>query len=370
MGWMVVATWLEGGAALAFARSVETVLEDAGDLHPTVLAAPPRLFEKAFTAIVSKGLAAPGVRGQLFRRALHAFDGYVAARDSGRPFASVDLAVARALVFPRLARAVRERFGGRMELLVSGSAPLSTRVQRFFELLGLPILQGYGLSECAGTATITPPGQVRAGTVGPPLPGSTIRIAGDGEILLRNPALMRGYWRDPAATAEALAGGWLHTGDIGELDPDGYLRITDRKKDLIKTSGGKYVAPQLMESGLRADPLVSNAFVHGDGRRFVSALLTLNEENARRWAEASGVALEGPLEAHPAIEARLQAAVDAVNAQLPRYATVKRFAVVPEFTQAGGELTPTLKLRRKAIAEKHRAVLEAFYAEAETPTLH
>jgi long-chain acyl-CoA synthetase len=367
MGWMAVVTWLEVGAALVFARSIETVLEDARDSQPTAMGAPPRLFEKAFTGIVSKGLATEGLKGRLFRTAMRAFDEYAAARDAGRPHASLRLAIARALVFPKLARAVRQGFGGRMRILVSGSAPLSPRVQRFFELLGLPILQGYGLSECSGTATVTPPGRVRPGTVGPPLPGCEIRIAEDGEILLRNPGLMRGYWQDPAATAEAFADGWLRTGDIGELDAEGFLRITDRKKDLIKTSGGKYVAPQLLESGLRAHPLVSHAFVHGDGRRFVSALLTLNEENARRWAEASGIVLDGPPAADPRIRARLQEAVDAVNADLPRYATIKRFAIVPDFSQPGGELTPTLKIRRKTIAEKHRAQLDAFYVESEAP---
>ena len=366
MGWMVVACWLQTGASLAFARSIEKVLEDAAETHPTCMAAPPRLFEKAFGGIVSKGLAAPGLKGRLFRRAMAAFEEWAAARDAGRPYASIDLTLGKALVFPKIAAAVRERFGGRMELLISGSAPLGSRIARFFELIGMPILQGYGLTECAGTATVTPPSRLHLGTVGPPLPGSEIRLAPDGEILVRNPALMQGYWQDPAATAEALQDGWLRTGDIGELDGDGCVRITDRKKDLIKTSGGKFVAPQLLEAGLRADALVSNALVHGEGRRFVSALVALNEENVRRWAEASGIPLEGPIADSPRVHARIQATVDALNAQLPRYATIKRFALVPDFSVAGGELTPTMKLRRKAIAERHRHVLDAFYAEEAT----
>ncbi|HUL60029.1 MAG TPA: long-chain fatty acid--CoA ligase [Anaeromyxobacteraceae bacterium] len=368
MGWMVVACWIQSGATLAFAQSVEKVLDDAAATHPTCMAAPPRLFEKAFGGIVSKGLAAPGLKGRLFKRAMAAFEEWVTARDAGRQYSSLDLTLGKALVFPRIAAAVRERFGGRMQLLISGSAPLSSRVQRFFELIGMPILQGYGLTECAGTATATPPACLHTGTVGPPLPGGEIRLAPDGEILIRNPALMRGYWQDPAATAAALEDGWLHTGDIGELDGDGCVRITDRKKDLIKTSGGKYVAPQLLEAGLRADALVSNAMIHGDGRRFVSALVALNEENVRRWAEAAGVPLEGPLAENPRVHARIQAVVDALNGELPRYATVKRFAIVPDFSVAAGDLTPTMKLRRKAIAERHRAVLDAFYVE--DPTLH
>jgi long-chain acyl-CoA synthetase len=373
MGKMVVSTWLDAGGALAFARSIETVLEDAGETHPTVMAAPPRLFEKAFAAIVSKGTLAPGAKGRLFRMAMDAFDAWNAAIDAGRPHGSARLALARVLVFPKVARMVRERFGGRMRYLLSGSAPLSNRVARFFELIGLPLHQGYGLSETTGVACFTPPGRRHVGTVGPPLPGTEIRLAPDGEVLIRNRGLMRGYWNDPAATAEAFEDGWLRSGDIGEWDGDGCIRITDRKKELIKTSGGKYVAPAQLESGLRADPLVSNAMVHGDGRKFVSALVTLNEPNVRAWAATAGIALGEPLASDPRVRARLQLVVDALNAELPRYATVKRFAVVPgDFSVAGGELTPTLKLRRKAIAERHREVLDAFYAEAEerVPTVH
>jgi long-chain acyl-CoA synthetase len=372
MGKMVISTWLEAGAALVFARSIETVLDDAAATHPTAMAAPPRLFEKAFTAIVSKGASAPGAKGRLFRMAMAGFDEWVVSCDAGAPRANLRLAVGKALVFPKVASAVRERFGGRMQLLLSGSAPLSNRVARFFELIGLPIHQGYGLSETSGVASVTPPTRRHVGTVGPPLPGSELRLAADGEVLIRNRGLMRGYWEDPAATEEVLEDGWLRSGDIGEWDADGCLRITDRKKDLIKTSGGKFVAPQQLESALRAEPLVANAMVHGDGRKFVSALVALNEPNVRAWAAASGIAISEPLAGDPRVQARIQAAIDAMNAELPRYATVKRFAIVPDFSQAGGELTPTLKLRRKAVAEKYRAVLDGFYVESEAPgpTIH
>lgn len=362
MGKMVVSTWLGAGATLAFARAIDTVLEDAAATRPTAMAAPPRLFEKAYGAAVAKGRAEPGAKGWLFRTALEGFEAWSAAADAGRAGGGWKLALGRALVFPKVARAVSDRFGGRMRFLVSGSAPLSTKVSRFFSLLGLPILQGYGLTESTGCGCATPPDRLHVGTVGPPLPGGEVRIAPDGEILLRNPGVMRGYWDDPAATAEALRDGWLRTGDVGELDPDGCLRITDRKKELIKTSGGKFVAPQAIESALRSDPLVANALVHGDGRNYVTALVTLAEDAVRRWAEAEGHALAAPLAEDPRVRARIQAAVDGVNADLPRYATVKRFAIVPgDFSQAGGELTPTLKLRRRFCAEKYAAVLDALY---------
>jgi long-chain acyl-CoA synthetase len=197
------------------------------------------------------------------------------------------------------------------------------------------------------------------------MPGTEIRIAADGEILLRGPTLMAGYWRDPDATADVIRDGWLHTGDVGVLDADGYLRITDRKKDVFKTSGGKMVAPQALEKELKAaEPLVSQVLVHGHARRFVTALVTLDAAAVARWVEAEGVTLSGPASEDARVRARVQRAVDAVNAELPRFATVKRFEILPrDFSVAEGELTPTMKLRRRAVEEKYRAVLEGLYTE-------
>jgi long-chain acyl-CoA synthetase len=364
---LILASWIHTGGRLALAESVEKALENAAEVRPTFLPAPPRLYEKIFGAAVAKGAGEPGLRGRLFRAALAGFDRWSAAQDRGEEVRDPRLLLARALVFPRVGRAVRERLGGRMRTLVSGSAPLSPRVSRFFEAIGLPILEGYGQTEYSACATVNHPGAPRHGTVGPAIPGTEIRIAEDGEILLRGPALMAGYWDDPAATSEVIRDGWLHTGDVGVLEPDGHLRITDRKRDVFKTSGGKMVAPQQIEKELlAAEPLIGHALVHGHARRFVSALFTVDVAAVRRWAESAGVAVREPYDRDPAVRERMSRAVETVNRDLPRYATVKRFAIVPgEFTAAAGELTATMKLRRKAIEERHRGVLDALYEEGE-----
>lgn len=357
--------WIQTGARLAFAESVEKLLEDVGEVRPTLLPAPPRVYEKLFGAIVVKGASEPGVRGRLFRAAMAAFDRWSAGQDAGVERGGLGLAFARRVVFPTLRKTLRDRLGGRMRILASGSAPLSPRVGRFFHELGLPILEGYALTECSAAATANRPGYARYGTVGPPLPGMALRIAEDGEILIRGPSLMAGYWRDPDATAEVIRDGWLHTGDVGALDADGYLRITDRKKDVFKTSGGKMVAPQALEKELKAaEPLLSHVLVHGHGRRFVTALVTLDAAAVRRWAEAEHVAASEPWSEDPRIRARIQRSIDAVNAGQPRFATIKRFAILPEdLTVAAGELTPTMKLRRRVVEARQRRVLDALYED-------
>jgi long-chain acyl-CoA synthetase len=324
----------------------------------------PRIFEKAYNTVVAKGYATPGLKGKLFRLAMESFDAYAAAREQGRDHTSFGLLLGRKLVFPKLTAALRERFGGRMRFFVSGGAPLSPRIAWFFDALGFTILEGYGLSESSAASFVNRPGQNRIGTVGPPVPGTEVRIADDGEILIRGPGLMQGYWNDPAATAEVLRDGWLLTGDIGRLE-DGHLRITDRKKDIIVTAGGKNVAPQNLENELKAaDPLVSQVMVHGDKRKFLSAIVTLNPENARKWATENGVPVTAALHDHPSVVARIQRTVDAVNARQASYATVKRFAIAPsDFSQETGELTPTLKVKRKVVTQRFKDVLDAFYRE-------
>src|SRR6266568_2486794 len=224
----------------------------------------------------SKGYASPGLKGKLFRLAMENFEEYARAKEQGREYSSFGLLVARKLVFPKLTAALNERFGGRMRFFVSGGAPLSPRIAWFFHTLGFTILEGYGLSESSAASFVNRPGANRIGTVGPPVPGTEVKIADDGEILIRGPGIMKGYWNDSAATAEALKDdGWLLTGDIGRVE-DGHLKITDRKKDIIVTAGGKNVAPQNLENELKAaDPLVSQVMVHGDRRRFLSAIVTL-----------------------------------------------------------------------------------------------
>ncbi len=361
---VVEATWFSTGATWACVESLDRLLDDAADVRPTGMPSVPRIFEKAYEAVVSKGFAAPGLRGRLFRLAMESFDAWVRAREQGRSYRSVGLLVGRWLVFPKAAAALREKFGGRMGAFISGGAPLSPRIAWFFQELGFTILEGYGLTESSAASFVNRPGANRIGTVGPPVPGTEVRIAEDGEILIRGGGVMKEYHRNPAATAEVLKDGWLYTGDVGFLDEAGHLVITDRKKDIIVTAGGKNVAPQNLENELKTDPLVSQAMVHGDRRKFLSALVTLNEEAARAWAAENGVPAGTALHEDPKVVARVQQAIDALNAKQPSYATIKRFAILPrDFTQEAGELTPTLKVKRKVVTQKYQALLDGFYVE-------
>jgi long-chain acyl-CoA synthetase len=361
---VIEAAWLATGATGAFVESLEKIMDNASEVRPTVMPAVPRIFEKAYNTVVSKGLSTPGLKGKLFALAMESFDHYAAAKERGQDFSSFGLLVGRKLVFPKLTAALNERFGGRMRFFVSGGAPLSPKIAHFFDQLGFVILEGYGLTETSAGTFVNRPGQNRIGTVGPPVPGTQVRIAEDGEILVKGGGVMKEYYRNPAATAEVLKDGWLQTGDIGMLDEAGHLKITDRKKDIIVTAGGKNVAPQNLENDLKTDPLVSQVMVHGDKRKFLSALVALNEENARKWAADNGVPAGAPLHDDPKVKARIQQAIDALNAKQASYATVKRFAIVPrDFTQESGELTPTLKVKRKVVTENYRALLDSFYAE-------
>jgi long-chain acyl-CoA synthetase len=252
-----------------------------------------------------------------------------------------------------------------MRLFVSGGAPLSPRIAWFFQTVGFQVLEGYGLTESAAGTFVNLPGKVKIGTVGPPVPGTEVRIAEDGEILIRGPGVMKEYYKNPEATAELLKDGWLYTGDIGTVDADGYLKITDRKKDIIVTAGGKNVAPQNLEGELKAsEPFISQVMVHGDRRKFLSALVTVNEENVRKWASDHGETFSGPLHEDPRVKARVQAAIDALNAKQASYSSIKKFLILPsDFTQESGELTPTLKVKRKYCTQKYKALLDAFYVE-------
>jgi long-chain acyl-CoA synthetase len=362
---VIEAVWFKVGATAAFVESIEKIVDNAAEVRPTVMPSVPRIFEKAYNAVVSKGLATPGVKGKLFAWSLHSLEAEVDGLDRGSPGrGGLGLAVARRLVFPKLALALKERFGGRMRLFVSGGAPLSPRIAWFFQMIGFEILEGYGLTESAAGTFVNRPGKAKIGTVGPPVPGTEVRIAEDGEILIRGPGIMKEYHENPAATAEVLRDGWLYSGDIGEVDRDGYLRITDRKKDIIVTAGGKNVAPQNLENELKTEPLISQVMVHGDKRKFLSALVTLNEENVRKWAQDEGVTLAGALHEDARVRARVQAAIDALNAKQASYSTIKKFAILPhDFTQDSGELTPTLKVKRKYCTQKYRDLLDAFYRE-------
>jgi long-chain acyl-CoA synthetase len=361
---VIQAVWFGQGATAAFVESLEKIVDNASECRPTVMPSVPRIFEKAYDAVLAKGLGTPGVKGWLFGLAMNGFDAWVDGKAKGMEVKTVGFRLGEKLVFPKLAAALSARFGGRMRLFVSGGAPLSPKINWFFTLLGFTVLEGYGLTETSAGTFVNRIGKNKIGTVGPPVPGTQVKIAEDGEILVKGGGVMKEYYRRPEATAEILKDGWLHTGDIGELDADGYLKITDRKKDLIKTSGGKYIAPQNLENELKGHPMISQAVVHGDNRKFVVALITLSEENARRWATEQGIAEDEALHSHPKVRAQVQQAVDALNAKQASYATIKKFAILEvDFAQERGDLTPTLKVKRKVVTERHKKVLDSFYTE-------
>jgi len=361
---VIQASWFACGSCAAFVESLEKIADNAGEVRPTIMPSVPRIFEKAFNAVIAKGYATPGLKGKLFKLAMGGFDAWADGKIQGRERSSLAFTIGKTLVFPKLAHALSERFGGRMRLFISGGAPLSPKIAWFFDVLGFAVLEGWGLTETAAGTCVNRVGKNRIGTVGPPLPGTEIRIAEDGEILVKGPGVMKGYYRNPEATAETIRDGWLYTGDIGEITADGCVRITDRKKDLIKTSGGKYVAPQNLENELKTEPLLSQVMVHGDKRKFLSALVTLNEENVRKWAAENGVALGSRVHETPQVVDRIQKAVDALNAKQAKYATIKKFAILEkDFTIETGELTPTLKVKRKVVSQRHQALLDSFYVE-------
>ncbi len=363
---VVKAAWLSMGFRMIFSRGTDKLMADLAETSPSTLPSVPRIFEKVYEGVVSGGSSAPGLKGRLFRWAMRHFDEYVNARLQGREYNSLGFALAQRLVFSKVRATLEAKLGGRMRLFVSGGAPLSRKIAYFFDLLGFMVLEGYGLTETSAAATINRPGKVKIGTVGPPIPGCEVKIAPDGEILIRGPNVMLGYYRNPEATQEALApDGWFRSGDIGELDADGALRITDRKKDIIVTAGGKNVAPQNIENALKTRPLISQVMVYGDKRRYLSALITINEEAAKRVLAAAGAPAAqsyGDLAKRPEILKAVQATLDEFNTQEPPYNQLKRFALMDhDFSQETGELTPTLKVKRKACTLKYQLILDSLY---------
>ncbi len=363
---VIKAAWLSQGFRLVLAESVEKLVANLGETSPTLLPSVPRVFEKVFANVVSNGMAAPGVKGKLFRWAFRLFDEYVDAKQQGKEYSSLSFALARRLVFSKVKEALGQKMGGKMRLFISGGAPLSRKIAYFFDLLGLVVAEGYGLTETAAGSTINRVDKVKIGTVGPPLPGVQMKIAPDGEILIKGANIMQGYYKNESATAEALEkDGWFHSGDIGEIDADGYVRITDRKKDIIVTAGGKNVAPQNIENLLKTYPIVSQAMVYGDKRKYLVTLICANEENARKLLQDKGItapATYAELAQHPEVKAEVQRAIDSVNADQPPYQTLKKFQMMDhDFTQESGELTPTLKVKRKLCNQQYKAMLDGMY---------
>jgi long-chain acyl-CoA synthetase len=349
------------GSTCFFLPDINRFGEVVRQKTPNTMGAVPRIYEKAYAAIQEKARSGSPLKQRLFHWAIGVGQDAVKTHGLRREGVSMPLKyrIADKLVLSK----IRAAFGGRVRYMISGAAPIAPEIIDFFNAVGMPILEVYGMTECAGISHMNTFDHFKVGTVGRVLPGFECKLEPDGEILVRGDGVFQGYLNKPEATAETLEGGWLHTGDIGELDEDGYLRITDRKKNLIVTAGGKNVAPANIEKLLMRDSLISQVVVIGDRRRFLSALITLSAEELDKLSEGSGNG-RAALIASEEIQARVRDAVERANKELARYENVREFHVLEnEFSVESGEMTPTLKLKRKVIEERHAAIIEKFYAE-------
>ena len=364
---------LAAGGAIAYASSIDAVAQEVREVKPTLLLGVPRFYEKVHDRILGTLERAPRYRRALFEFARRVADETHAFHRQAGATAALPLKLRfRHELAERLVRSLmRQRFGGRLRFLVSGGAPLDPELVRFFEQIGLPLLEGYGLTECAPVVAVNKVGRARAGTVGEPLAGVEVTFAEDGELLVRGPNVMPGYLDDPAATAAAFtADGRLKTGDLGELDADGYLRITGRKKDLIIGSGGKNIAPAAIEERLKRQRIVADCCLVGDRRPYVVALLVPDEAALKSVLEEQGVEWSGraSMLEHREVRALFEAAVARVNADLAPPERVRRFALLPEpFSAESRELTPTLKVRRAVVAQRWAATIDSLYAATQRP---
>lgn len=357
---------LQIGFATAIDGRVDKIVDNLAVVRPTVMGAAPRIFEKAHARIQMMMEAEGGLKLNLFRWASNLGREVSVLREQGRAPSGL-LAGKHAIADKLVGAKIRQRFGGRVRFFISGSAALNQDIARWFDGMGMQIAEGYGLTETSAGAFVNRPSAYRYGTVGWPMPGTEVRIAEDGEVLLRGPGNMEGYHNNPEATAETIdAEGWLHTGDIGELDDRGFLRITDRKKDLFKTSGGKYVAPSAIETMFKGlCPYVSQLVVHGAGRNFVSALVTLDPDAIAGWAALNGMAGRPYAEVVGSVACRemVQGYIDQLNSGLNRWETIKKFTLLDhDLTVEDGELTPSLKLKRKVVSDRYQDLLDAHYS--------
>jgi long-chain acyl-CoA synthetase len=368
-GKMLEAAQLHIGFTTTVDGRIPKLVENLGIVRPTFMAAAPRIFEKVYNKIVTGAEAAGGPKWLILRWAIRVGNRasrLIQAGETPTGLLSVQYKIADALVFSKL----RERFGGQLRFFISGAAPLSKDMAEFFHAAGIMIYEGYGLTESSAATFVNRPDAWRFGTVGKPMPGTELKIDPETkEILIRGRGVMRGYHNQPQSTAEALdSEGWLHTGDAGAVDPDGLLRITDRIKELIKTSGGKYVAPQKLEARLKAlCPYLGHVVVHGDRRNFCTALVVLDPESIPVWAEDHGIENRdmASLATNAKVRAMVQTAVDQLNSELARYETIKAFAILPkDFSIEDGDLTPSMKVKRRAVEAKYAEVLDGFYSEA------
>ncbi len=359
------------GAMIAYAESFDTVAKNLIEVHPTAMTSVPRMFEKIYAKIIERGLSAGFPKRQIFLWALDVGRRWAERRDRGQgigPLLGLQHKIADALVFKKW----REAVGGNIRIFISGGAPLAPEIAYLFLAAGLPILQGYGLTETSPSVSCNTETRNRIGTVGPIIDGVSVRIAEDGEILVKGDTVMKGYYNRPVDNEEAFTfDGWFRTGDIGHIDADGFLVITDRKKDLIKTSGGKYIAPQRLESLIKSSRFVSQVVVVGNARKFASALIVPNMELLRGYAQIKGIQYKDQSEllANSRVIDLIDRQVDKYTAELARFEKVKKVALLErEFTTESGELTPTLKPRRSVIEKKYASVIDRLY-EAATPSV-
>jgi len=358
---------LHHGVTIAYAEGVDQVVGNMAEVRPTLMCSVPRFYEKVHVRVREKVAGDPPWRQRLFAWALSVGGEYFrhrVDRTSPSPALRAKHLLADRLVFKK----IRARVGGRIRVFVSGGAPLAKEVAEFFGAAGLTILEGYGLSETSPVIAVNIPDAMRPGTVGRPIPGVEVKIAPDGEILTRGPHVMKGYFRKPEATAAAIdAEGYFHTGDIGHLDPDGFLVITDRKKDLIVTSGGKKVAPQPIENRLKTNTLIGEVVIVGNRRNFPAALVVPNFEALETWARGKGVPFKSreELTQRPEVVALYEQAIEEMTPDLAQFEKIKKIALLPrEFTLEAGELTPTLKVKRRVVEEKFKDVIDRLYGGA------
>jgi long-chain acyl-CoA synthetase len=362
---MTTFAFLYKGASIAYAESVDTVAENLVEVRPTIMISVPRLFDKIYARVMDNVLTQSSAKRKIFFWALGVGKKCGAKKLRREPISralQVRHALAAKLVFAKII----ERTGGRVRFFVSGGAPLSKDVAEFFYALGITILEGYGLTETSPVLACNTFERLRFGTVGPPVPGVEIRIAPDGEILARGPNVMKGYYKKEAETREAMEGGWLHTGDIGYLDPDGFLVITDRKKDLIITAGGKNVAPQPIENLLKTNPYVQSAVVVGGSRKFISALIVPDFAKLEQYARANGISFRDRTELCGREEIRnfVLAEVNRSTPDLASYERIKKVALLDrDFDITAGEVTPTLKVKRNFVEKKYKSVIDTLYLE-------
>jgi long-chain acyl-CoA synthetase len=362
---MCMYAFLYTGATIAFAESIETVAQNLIEARPTIMVSVPRLFDKIYSRVIDQVLAGPGLKKKIFFWALGVGKKQAAKRLAGEPvpgFLAFQHRLAQKLVYSKII----EKTGGRVRFFVSGGAPLSKDIAEFFYTLGLTVIEGYGLTETSPVVACNTIEGVRFGTVGRPIPGVEVRIAPDGEILTRGPNLMKGYYKKEAETREVMEDGWLKTGDIGRLDDDGFLIITDRKKDIIVTAGGKNVAPQPIENLLKTNNFIANAVVVGGNRKFISALIVPDFDKLETYARAARIPFANRAELVTRDEVRnfLLAEVGRTTPNLAPYERVKKIAVLDrEFEIEAGEMTPTLKVRRSIVERKYKDLIDTLYAD-------